>query len=190
MPGPPPSCSPWPRAGRWASWAQGPLGRAAHQDLEARRQAVHRARGLRPYTDASGTSHLHAKGTPEEVAMVMAAIAPFAERALVAAREQGRRERPEAYAFDGLVAMAGAGGAQAPRAEVLFRVDHEVMLRGYPLDGEVCEVPGFGPVSTQAVADAIGLWGPHLESGGDQRKRRCQRGPPGPAPHRRPADRT
>ena len=138
--------------------------RAAHQDLEARRHAVHRARGLRPYTDASGTSHLHAKGSPEEVAMVMAAIAPFAERALVAAGEQGRRERPEAYAFDGLVAMAGAGGAQAPRAEVLFRVDHEVMLRGYPLDGEVCEVPGFGPVSTQAVADAMDCGDPILKA--------------------------
>ena len=92
----------------------GATGRAAQQDLEARRHAVHRRRGLRPYTDASGTSHLHAKGTPEEVAMVMAAIAPFAERALVAAGEQGRRERPEAYAFDGLVAMAGAGGARHP----------------------------------------------------------------------------
>ena len=89
----------------------------------------------------------------------MAAIAPFAERAFEAARTQGRRERPEAYAFDGLVALARPG-AQAPRAEVLFRVDHEVMLRGYPLDGEVCEIPGFGPVSTQAVADAIGSGGP------------------------------
>ncbi len=138
--------------------------RAAHQDLEARRQAVYRARGLRPYTDASGTSHLHAKGTPEQVALVMAAIAPFAERAFEAARKDGRRERPEAYAFDGLVALAGAGGAQAPRAEVLFRVDHEVMLRGYPLDGEVCEIPGFGPVSTQAVADAIGSGDPILKA--------------------------
>ncbi len=39
---------------------------------------------------------------------VMAAIAPFAERAFEAARKQGRRERPEAYAFDGLVALARA----------------------------------------------------------------------------------
>ena len=162
--GRPPVARPGPgrvagRAGR-----RGRSARAAQSDLEARRHAVHRARGLRPYTDASGTSHLHAKGTPEEVAMVMAAIAPFAERALVAAGEQGRRERPEAYAFDGLVAMAGAGGAQAPRAEVLFRVDHEVMLRGYPLDGEVCEVPGFGPVSTQAVADAMDCGDPILKA--------------------------
>jgi hypothetical protein len=138
--------------------------RAAHQDLEARRQAVHRARGLRSYTDAGGTAHLHAQGRPEDVALVMAAVAPFAERAFEAARKDGRRERPEACAFDGLVALAGAGGAQVPRAEVLFRVDHEVMLRGYAVDGEVCEIPGFGPVSPQAVADAITCGDPLLKA--------------------------
>src|SRR6516162_9706701 len=36
--------------------------RAAHLDMEARRQAVHRTRGLRSYTDGSGTWHLHAQG--------------------------------------------------------------------------------------------------------------------------------
>jgi len=139
--------------------------RAVHQDLEARRQAVHRARGLRSYTDASGTAHLHAQGRPEDVAVVMAAIAPLAERAFQAARGEGRRERPGAYGFDGLVGLARGGGTgPGPRAEVLFRVDYQAMLRGYPLDGEVCEVAGLGPVSTQAVADTMDGGDPILKA--------------------------
>ena len=134
-------------------------------DLEARRQAVHRARGLRSYTDAGGTAHLHAQGRPEDVALVMAAIGPRADHAFAQARREGRRERPEAYAFDGLVALAGGGGgASSPRAQVLFRVDYEAMLRGYPVDGEVCEVAGFGAVSTQAVLDTLDCGDPVLKA--------------------------
>ena len=139
--------------------------RAAQVGLEARRQAVHRARGLRSYTDAGGTAHLHAQGRPEDVALVMAAIGPRAGHAFAQARKEGRRERPEAYAFDGLVALAsGGGGASSPRAQVLFRVDYEAMLRGYPVGGEVCEVAGFGPVSTQAVLDTMDCGDPVLKA--------------------------
>jgi len=138
--------------------------RAAHLDLEARRQAVHRARGLRSYTDAGGTSHLHAQGRPQDVALVMAAISPLADKAFGAARREGRRERPEAYAFDGLVALATSGGGQSPRGEVLARVDLATMLRGYPLEGEMCELSGFGPVSTQAVMDLIECGDPFLKA--------------------------
>ena len=61
-PGPPPELLALAQGGSLGELGEGPPARAAHQDLEARRHAVHRARGLRPYTDASGTSHLHAKG--------------------------------------------------------------------------------------------------------------------------------
>ena len=90
--------------------------RAAQVGLEARREAVHRARGLRCYTDAGGTAHLHAQGRPEDVALVMAAIGPRADHAFAQARKEGRRERPEACSFDGLVALAaGGGGSCSPR---------------------------------------------------------------------------
>jgi len=138
--------------------------KAAVLDLEARRRAVHAARDLRTYTDAMGAAHLHAHGRPEDVALVMAALRPLAERALAAAREGARRERPEAYAFDALVALAGAGGAGAPRGEVLVRVDHAALLRGYPVGAEVCEVAGFGPTSVQAVVDFIGSGDPFLKA--------------------------
>ena len=138
--------------------------RAARVDLEARRQAVKRARALRCYTDAGGTSHLHAQGRPEDMAVVMAAISPLADQAFALARREGRRERAEAYAFDGLVALATSGGGPAPRGEVLARVDLATMLRGYPIEGEVCELSGFGPVSTQAVMDLIECGDPFLKA--------------------------
>ncbi len=137
---------------------------ATNQDLEARRQAIHAARSLRPYTDAFGVWHLHAKGTPEEGAMVMAGINPLANKAFETARRERRRESPEAYAFDGLVALATSGGTQAARTEVLVRLDHSALIRGYPIDGEVCEVAGFGPTSVQAVLDMIDTGDPFLKA--------------------------
>jgi len=138
--------------------------RAANQDLEARRQAVHAARGLRSYTDPFGTWNLHAKGTPENGAEVMAAISAFADKVFALARKEGRREAREAYAFDGLVALATAGGAQPAATEVLVRVDHSAIVRGYPIDGEVCEIVGLGPISPLAVRDIFDSGDPFLKA--------------------------
>ncbi len=77
---------------------------------EARRQAVHASRSLRFYTSSDGAFNLHARATAEEGAMVMAALRPLADKAFEAARKQGRRERPEAYAWDALVGLASSGG--------------------------------------------------------------------------------
>jgi hypothetical protein len=85
----------------------------------------------------------------------MAALGRRADQAFETARGQGRREAPEAYAFDALVALAGEGGGGTPGYEVMVRVDHSALLRGYALDGETCEMPGFGPVSAQVVADIM-----------------------------------
>jgi hypothetical protein len=138
--------------------------KAAKLDLEQRRRAVHAARSLRWYTDALGAFHLHAEGTVEEGAVVVAALKALADRAFRAARKDGRRERPEAYGWDALVALATSGGAGVPRGEVLFRVDYDAVARGYPKDGEVCEVAGLGPVSVQAVRDIIASGDPVLKA--------------------------
>jgi hypothetical protein len=138
--------------------------RAAGADFEARRRAIHAARSLRSYTDASGAWAMHAKGLPEDGAKVMAAISALADKAFELARKDGRREGPEAYAYDGLVALAGAGGAGAPSTEVIVRVDHTVLLRGYGEDGETCEVAGCGPISAQAVYDIMDSADPFLKA--------------------------
>ncbi len=84
--------------------------RSSGQGAEARRQAVHGSRLLRCYTTTDGAFNLHARGTPEQGAMVMAALRPLADKAFEAARKEGRRERPEAYAWDALVDLASSTG--------------------------------------------------------------------------------
>ena len=82
--------------------------RSSGQGAEARRQAVHGSRLLRCYTSTDGAFNLHARGTPEQGAMVMAALRPLADKAFEAARKEGRRERAEAYAWDALVDLASS----------------------------------------------------------------------------------
>jgi hypothetical protein len=138
--------------------------RAAAEDLDQRRANVRAGRSLREWTDPSGTWQLHARGLPEDGARVMAALAPLADRAFEAARKQDRREAPEAYAFDALVALAGGQGGGAPGYEVMVRVDHSALVRGYALDGETCELAGFGPVSPQVVLDIMEADDPFLKA--------------------------
>jgi hypothetical protein len=160
--------------------------RSAGEGGEARRQALHAARFLRYYTGTDGAFNLHGRATPEQGAMVMAALRPLADKAFEAARRQRRRERPDAYTWDALVELAtcGAGGGAGaggggkgerggerggrgrggPRAEVMVRVDHSALLRGYPLDGEVCDIPGFGTTTVEAVRDMIATGDPVLKA--------------------------
>ena len=37
----------------------------------------------------------------------------------------------------------------------MVRVDHSVLLRGYAIEGETCELPGFGTVTAQVIRDMI-----------------------------------
>ncbi len=95
---------------------------------------------------------------------MMAAIEPIADRLFDEARRQSRREPPEAYAIDALVRLATSGGGGTPPAEVLFGVDLDAFFRGYPADGEVIEVAGFGPTSAQAVTDVLEHGSPFLKA--------------------------
>ena len=37
----------------------------------------------------------------------------------------------------------------------MVRVDLDALLRGYPTDGETCELAGYGPVAVSAVEDLV-----------------------------------
>jgi hypothetical protein len=153
--------------------------KAAHLDMEGRRRAAHAVRALRSYTDAGGVWHMHAQGRPEDGAKIIAAVNQLSTAAFQAARTAGRRERPEAYAFDGLVALAEgcgnspAAGSKADKAgsrtarlrpSFMVRADLGAVLRGYPVQGEVCEIAGFGPISTQAAIDLLDCEDPFLKA--------------------------
>ena len=80
-------------------------------------------------------------------------------------------------------AVEGGGGGQARRAgddqdkaitaprrtprtsanaKVIVRIDLDTLLRGYPIDGETCEIAGLGPIARSAVVDMIDSGDPFL----------------------------
>ena len=76
-------------------------------------------------------------------------------------RRAGRNRRGRRYRHPGACSSAES----APRAgtpKVIVRVDLEALLRGYPIEGEVCEIAGFGPVAVSAVRDMIDTDDPFL----------------------------
>jgi hypothetical protein len=138
--------------------------RAAAEDLEARRRRVREARYLRQWAAPDGTWHIAGQGLPEQGAAIWAGLQPFIDEAFKQAREEGRRERPEAYAFDALVRLATSGRGRATGYEVVVRVDQAALLRGYALEGEACEVAGFGTLTPQAVYDIMATGDPFLKA--------------------------
>ena len=149
---------------------------SAEPDPEARYARIHAGRDLRSYVDIEGIWHLSAKGTPVAGAQIMAGLEPLAERLFHEARVEGRREAPGAYAFDALVELAttatstdSAADPSAPSTpgskpnrrrkgaavKLLLRVDYEAFLRGVVLEGETCEVAGYGPVPMSVVHELL-----------------------------------
>ena len=47
-------------------------------------------------------------------------------------------------------------GSRAPSTSVLLRVDLDALRRGSVADGEICELPGVGPVSIQRAREMMG----------------------------------
>ena len=60
----------------------------------------------------------------------------------------------------------GVAPPKSPRRpgppKIIVRVDLEALLRGFPTEGEVCEIAGFGPVAVSAVRDMIDTDDPFL----------------------------
>jgi hypothetical protein len=137
--------------------------RAAGTDLEARHREIHARRFLRSYVDAEGAWNLRLRHNPEVGAQVMAALESIRDRLFAEARREGRREPPEAYAADALVeVVAGNGEKRTGRTKIIVRVDLQALLRGYPVEGEVCEVAGYGSVAVSAVRDMLESADPFL----------------------------
>jgi hypothetical protein len=123
---------------------------AACTDEAARYEAVRRHRALRHWQDPDGAGRIDVRGPADATARIMAALEPYERELFRATRDAGRWERPDALAFDALVALANAtGGAERTEgqgATVVLRVDHRAFRRGHTEPGEVCEVAGVGPV--------------------------------------------
>ncbi len=124
---------------------------AACDEVEARRRA-RRDRHLRTWTNGFAT-HGQFSGPTEDVAKILDALEPLERARFEDARRSGEHEAREAYRFDAMIDLAEHGTRPTkplPHA-VRVRVDLPALLRGRTEPGEVCEIPGVGPV---AVAHA------------------------------------
>jgi hypothetical protein len=127
---------------------------ASAQEEKARYRAIHAARYLRHFRDAEGALRLDARLTPDAGAKLVSAIEAEAKLIFDEARKAQTREPSGAYAADALVALATGTGRRArggdvrnaPPATVHIRVDIAALRRGHAKAGELCEIPGVGPV--------------------------------------------
>jgi hypothetical protein len=145
---------------------------AAEPDDKARHEAIHKSRHLRKRRCADGAAELSYRSTVDEVAELFAVVQGFANREFDLARIEDRHEPEEAYLADGLLAACrAAAGTDAPTPDanahgkrvrkttptkVIVRVDWDALLRGWPIDGEVCEIAGLGPVPVNVVRAMLG----------------------------------
>jgi len=146
------------------------------EDDDARYRALHRSRALRTWVDGTdGAFRLDARLTPDAGARVRAAIEAEERAVFEAARRAGETEPAAAYACDALVALVTGrptprgtttdgttttdqrATTGAPRRDAItLRVDLDALLRGDLGDGQVCEIPGVGPVPLSLATDLLG----------------------------------
>ncbi|HVM55780.1 MAG TPA: hypothetical protein VM262_21525, partial [Acidimicrobiales bacterium] len=145
--------------------------RAGAEDSAERHERIRRNRFWRRWTDAGG-ARCGSYALPAEAAAILEAAAqPFIDAALDHARRAGEHEPSEAYAADGLVAMAAAraGDTAAPEArrgrgrkrlcdrrELIGLVDLAALRRGETQRGEMCEIVGVGPVPVDVAREVFG----------------------------------
>ena len=138
--------------------------RAAGQDQRTTYDAIRRGRYLRNWVEDNGAVRFDARLTPDEGARLLAAVASETERLAAASRKVGLKEPRKALAADALVALAcrtasgsddtsgtGTGRVGTPTATVHVRVDHAALVRGHVEPGELCEIPGIGPVPVEVA---------------------------------------
>ena len=130
-------------------------------DREARRKKIHDERFCRSWNDAEGAGTLRVRDNPEVIAKIMARVDEETEVVFGEHRRDGSYERREAYAVDALVRIVcgGAKPSKSATPKVIMRCDWPAWLRGYPVEGEVMELIGYGPVAASAIDEAIAAGG-------------------------------
>ncbi len=156
--------------------------KAAGADQKAAYDRIHNSRYLRNWVDPDGAVRFDAKLTPDAGARLLAVVKVETARLTTAARRVGADDTPTGLAADALVGLATGGSAASvpgeqgdsriggedggpsrrgggPAAMVHVRVDHAALRRGHVEPGEVCEIPGIGPipveVARQLATDSI-----------------------------------
>jgi hypothetical protein len=149
------------------------------EEASRRMAALHRARRCRTWTDEEGAFRLDAALTPEAGAALAASLSKESARHFERARKDGVLDARDAYTADALVALVTGRGILGPglvsngatryagpktevsrvpdpTAQVTLRVDLDALRRGTIIGGEICEIPGVGPVSVETARDLMG----------------------------------
>jgi hypothetical protein len=132
--------------------------RARVEDPSARAERQRAQRFLRMWTDADGMVAGRFRLTPEVGGPMKAAIDAEVQRTFRKRRAGHEHEPHEAYAADALAAFV-LGTEEVPkgaRPSVHVVIDHGALVRGGAADGEVCEIPGVGPVDVAWVRELLG----------------------------------
>jgi hypothetical protein len=123
---------------------------------------------------------MDARLAPDDFARVCLSIRSAAKGVFDDARKSGRRESSAAYEADALVALvtgtsvssssatggspkdptsattSGRSGGGRPSTTMHLRVDLAALRRGELESGEVCEIPGVGPVPLATASNVLG----------------------------------
>ncbi|MDR3649841.1 MAG: DUF222 domain-containing protein [Acidimicrobiales bacterium] len=133
--------------------------RSAQEEHDHAR-AIQRSRYLRTWADPDGAFRLDARLAPLDGGRLLSALRDEADFRFHEARKSADHEPPAAYLADALVALvAGEPAAAASkdskhrpaRATVSIRVDAQALRRGHVTRGEICHIPGVGPVPVAEV---------------------------------------
>jgi hypothetical protein len=131
----------------------------SEKDEQERYEAVKAKRSLRWWTDSDGAFRLDGRLTPDAGKAIVAELEPEAKRLFKQAGDEGRKEPFTAAVADALVNLvtaAGATPARRPSHSSILRVDLAALRRGKIADGEICEIPGVGPVPLARAREILG----------------------------------
>jgi hypothetical protein len=130
-----------------------------HRDLGARQ---HASRYARSHLDDLGMVHIHLALQPHVGSPVVARAEAEAARMAKKARGgsgNGSKEPFERHLADAYASLlSGSAKGRARRPELVVLVSHEVVKRGWTdvREGELCKIPGVGPVSPQVAREIAG----------------------------------
>ncbi|MDE3086391.1 MAG: DUF222 domain-containing protein [Acidobacteriota bacterium] len=130
------------------------------EDEQARERKIHGRRALRHYRDHDGALRIDGRFTAEAGGRLLAALQAETDALFEAARREATHEPVAAYRADALVNLVTGGASVSPATrkpsvragtQLTVSVDATALERGHVGPGEVCEIPGVGPVSVEKV---------------------------------------
>jgi Domain of unknown function (DUF222) len=133
--------------------------RAAVEDPDSRAIRQHRQRRFGFWTDDDGMIAGRFRLAPEVGGPIKTVFEAAVQRIFREHKAGTDHEPLAAYAADAFATFVlGDGGAPAKGADATVHVvvDHGALVRGGAVDGEVCEIPGVGPVDVAWVRELIG----------------------------------